>query len=188
MNILNNNKIVNCASAECLLPQFVDGNLSAREAWQLEKHLAECRNCSTKVDQLKQTIDLLHTASRLDTADDFMAKLHARLDVIDESANSVGTVPQRASLRELAATYLRMLRVPGVPIGVAIGAVAVLMIALIPNLKPAPGTITTSKPDAHISTVVEAQLAQTAADPLGDAAADQLVVHQNNAIPDSYNP
>ncbi len=188
MNILNTKPIANCNNAETLLPQFVDGELSARDAWQLEKHLANCRDCSLKVEQLKLTIDLLHDTARLDTNDDFMAKLHARLDDIDASASDTRTNAPRPSLREIITGYTRVLHVPGVPIGVAIGAVAVLMVALIPGLKTTPATQATAKPASHISTVVEAQLAQTAADPLGDAAADQLVVHPDSAVQDSYNP
>jgi anti-sigma factor RsiW len=178
----------NCDMAEPLLPQFVAGDLSARQTWQLEKHLTSCSDCSLKVEQLRLTIGLLQNCTKLDTSDDFMAKLHARIDAVDASSQDFKASEQRTSFRDIFRRIASVRRVPGLPIGVALGVAAVLMISLIPGIRPSQSATSAYQPDAHISTVVEAQLAQTAADPLGDAAADQLVVHQDSSTIDNTNP
>src|SRR5579859_3667904 len=72
-----------CRAAGRLLSDYVDGMLSARETWEVEKHLAACPECAAAAKQIHATVELLHTSERFETGNDFMAKLHARLDRLD---------------------------------------------------------------------------------------------------------
>src|SRR5437016_11161807 len=72
-----------CGQVQALLSDYVDNTLSARQAWNVEKHLADCPACTALSQELRATVRLLQATPHLDTADDFMAKLHARLDTVE---------------------------------------------------------------------------------------------------------
>ncbi len=72
-----------CRATRTQLSLYVDSTLSAREVWAIEKHLRACKSCSDYRRELQATVDLLHTTPRLDTSDDFMARLHSRIDAIE---------------------------------------------------------------------------------------------------------
>src|SRR5580700_2360084 len=85
------NQITNdakCKRARAMLSEYVDNALSARDMWEAEKHLAECAACSQLAERTRQTVQVLRSADALDTGDQFMAQLHARLD-------NLGPVPAR---------------------------------------------------------------------------------------------
>jgi len=90
-----NNTNSGCRSVEPLLADYLENALSAREIWEVEKHLTACPACTQLSQQMQATVQILRTADRYDTGDDFMAKLHARLDEVepmrDTAQNSLGT-------------------------------------------------------------------------------------------------
>ena len=80
-----------CRAIQQLLPGHLDGTLSARMVWDVEKHLATCAECAAQVREMQSVIALLHDSERFDTSDDFMAKLHARLDGVEPGPVGIDT-------------------------------------------------------------------------------------------------
>ena len=62
---------MNCRSAEDLFSSFVEDELSQRERRSLDAHLAECRRCSTAVEELRSTVRLLAKAPTFEVGPDF---------------------------------------------------------------------------------------------------------------------
>ena len=48
-----------CREAVALMSDYLEGNLTRREAERLEAHLAECPHCSEYLAQIRTTIDAL---------------------------------------------------------------------------------------------------------------------------------
>jgi len=90
-----NNENSGCRAVEPLLADYLENALSARQIWEVEKHLTACPACTQLSQQMQATVHILRSADRYDTGDDFMAKLHARLDEVepmrDTAQNSLGT-------------------------------------------------------------------------------------------------
>jgi anti-sigma factor RsiW len=118
-----------CRDVRTLLSDYVDNTLSARQVWEVEKHLADCADCAETARQMQATVRLLRTAERLDTADDFMAKLHARLDGLEpEPAPSrFGLGALRDGLRGLREAMQRY-RVPAFGLGISAAALATVLV------------------------------------------------------------
>lgn len=91
-----------CRTIEPLLSEYFENDLSARQVWEVEKHLAECSDCSSLSRQMQATVEALHSVERLDTSRDFMAKLHARLDNVEQEAKKPRSISE--TLRELLST------------------------------------------------------------------------------------
>lgn len=72
-----------CLHTRSLLSPYLEGTLSAREVWAIEMHLRSCKSCSDFRRELQLTIELLHSTPRLDTSNDFMARLHSKIDAIE---------------------------------------------------------------------------------------------------------
>jgi anti-sigma factor RsiW len=66
-----------CRQAVALMSDYVDGNLSPRDAARLEQHLAGCPHCSEYLAQLRVTIDALGAATPADLGDDALDDLVA---------------------------------------------------------------------------------------------------------------
>jgi anti-sigma factor RsiW len=62
---------MNCRSAEDFFSSFVEDELSQRERRSLDAHLAECRRCSTAVEELRSTVQLLAKAPTFEVSPDF---------------------------------------------------------------------------------------------------------------------
>ncbi|MCW3097106.1 MAG: putative zinc-finger [Chthonomonadaceae bacterium] len=93
-----------CRKVEPLLSDYLENALSAREVWEVEKHLTACPACTQLSQQMQATVHVLRSADRYDTGDDFMAKLHARLDDLEPE-------PARSrSLGDMAQNWLVSLR------------------------------------------------------------------------------
>src|SRR5579871_2609263 len=69
-----------CRHVRELLSDYLDNTLAARRVLEVERHLADCPDCAALVREMEATVHLLRTAETYDTSDDFMVKLHARLD------------------------------------------------------------------------------------------------------------
>src|SRR5689334_22629617 len=95
-----------CRKVLQMLSDYVDSTLSAHGVWEVEKHLAECGDCAAHARQLQATVLLLHTAERHDTGNDFMARLHARLDGLEPER------PRRNPLRDALQDWLAGMREP----------------------------------------------------------------------------
>lgn len=70
---------MNCRSAEHLFSSFVEDELSQRERRALEGHLAECPGCSTAVEELRTTVDLLAALPSYETGPAFEEEVMDRI-------------------------------------------------------------------------------------------------------------
>jgi len=169
-----------CQAMERLLSDYADGTLSARETWEVEKHLAACQECTAAARQMQTTIDLLRTSDRFDTGDDFMAKLHTRLDGLDsQSPHSRSPLNGLRDWLAGVGVILRTRRTPALSLGVALAGVAALAVLAQP-LWMHPGEVPaldSVRPNFQVQQTLERQVAASASDPLGDAAAERLTAH-----------
>lgn len=70
---------MNCRSAEQLFSSFVEEELSQRERRALEGHLEACTRCSTAVEELRQTVDLLSALPSYETGPAFEEEVMDRI-------------------------------------------------------------------------------------------------------------
>jgi anti-sigma factor RsiW len=166
-----------CGPARELLNGFLDNRLSARQTWVLEKHLADCPACAQLARQMEQTVSLLRQLDRRDTSDFFMANLHARLDA-EEAASPARRSPI-AAIREWPTLFLETLdarRWPAVGLGLALTALVALL--LMPQQGPVPVPETQpAAPQASINQPLRRNVALSAANPLDDPAAANLLAN-----------
>jgi len=173
-----------CRETQSLLSDYLDNTLSARSVWEVEKHLATCAECTEYAQTLQQTVDLLHNAERFDTSDDFMSKLHARLDGLEPE-------PMRrtnpfAGLRDWLAgvrdgLYAR--RVPALSLGMATLAMALILIVNRP-MTPGPEQDTSQPSSIVVSQdsgdTLSRHVAMTASNPFDDPVAAKLEAEAPN--------
>ncbi len=68
------------------ISDYLDGDISAEVCAELEKHLAECENCTVVVNTLKKTIELYHSEPESeDLPQGVRDRLFVRLDLDDFS-------------------------------------------------------------------------------------------------------
>ncbi len=60
---------VTCKEFVEVLTEYLDGALGACERAEIERHIVICRGCSTYVEQMRSTIDLLGRLATEDPAD-----------------------------------------------------------------------------------------------------------------------
>jgi len=170
-----------CGQTQALLPEYVENGLSAREVWEVEKHLAACPECAAQVRQLQTTVHLLQALERHDTGADFMARLHARLDGL-EPQPARGRRPWDPLERWLAGLRdpLRINRLPALGLGLAMAAAALFFtinrpVAPIPSQAAAVAPISVEPLSRHV--------ALSASNPFDDPVAATL--EAQNALQDS---
>ena len=140
-----NNELPECRDTRVLFSDYIENTLSARDTWSVEKHLAECGDCSGYLHQMQATVQLLHAAPRYDTADDFMARLHQRLDGVEPEAmrSPSGLTAFREWLTGLGAS-LRNPRVPAFGLGLS----ALVLVAVVAKQQFTPQSAPTAPPTA----------------------------------------
>lgn len=171
-----------CHATREQLSAYLDNTLSARTVWDVEKHLTACPDCAEVSRQMQATVLLLHSVERLDTGDDFMAKLHARLDGLEPEParrNSLADWMRDAAANLRAGFTVR--RVPGFGFGMAaagIAAFAVFTHLPTPVGQAVPVNVSVPAPSAPtpggVHEDLQRNVALTANDPLGDVAAEYL--------------
>jgi len=70
-----------CREAVALVTDYLDGSLSRRDRRRFESHIRNCRNCSTYLAQIRQTIALTGTVEADDLppkAQDELVELYRR--------------------------------------------------------------------------------------------------------------
>lgn len=70
---------MNCTKAQSLLSEYMDSALSARNTWEVEKHLSECHACKRLLKEMRQAVALLADAPRFEVSNEFMERLQTRL-------------------------------------------------------------------------------------------------------------
>jgi len=168
-----------CLQTRNSLSEYADSTLSAHQMWEVEKHLAICQACTEIAHQMQATVQLLHQVERFDTGDDFMAKLHARLDGLEPEPMRRRTLMDRAQdLYERLRIDLTARRVPVLNFGIAAAAMSLFVVVAV-VWRPVPTTQVSTTPVeiAHVipdEDNLQRNLALTASDPLGDVAAETL--------------
>ena len=163
-----------CRQAQALLSEYVDNTLSARQMWDLEKHLSSCSSCSTQAQQMQVLVELVRYAPRLDTGDDFMAKLHTRLDGLEPELARSPSIGAR--VRDWAAGIQDRLRLRATPtVGLALALACAAVIVVVPLLPkdtigPSSGPVKAAVPQ-QVQQALDRHVADVASDPLGDVAA-----------------
>ena len=157
-----------CANFAPMLPEYQENTLSARQVWDLEKHLSLCKDCTELSRQMSATVALLHEAPRRDTADDFMAKLHARLDHVEQETRQSHSMWD--AFREMSAgmsNSLMRYRVPALSMGLAASLLALAIVTTHKQEIP-----TTVKSSSKI--VASAQKHSISDNPFQDIVAENL--------------
>ena len=160
-----------CRNTQARISDYIDSNLSAREVLDVEGHLTRCGECSALARQMQTTVDLLRSAPMRDTGNDFMANLHARLDVLKpEPAHGSGALQaMRDWLRGLREPIL-VRRLPA--LGLSLGVVAAVIFFARP-ITPAP-QVTQVPVSGHFAAPLSYNVALTASNPFDDPAAANL--------------
>jgi anti-sigma factor RsiW len=160
------------------LSDYLDSTLSAREMFEVEKHLAACTDCAEQVRLLEQTVQVLHSAESFDVSDQFMAKLHSRLD-------DLGPVPSRRSPLAVVREWLYDIRqqlnarpIPTLSVGMASFFVAAVLFSYRPQaVTPiVPVGVETVSQDA-----LDRHVAVTASNPFDDPVAAKLEAESSGA-------
>lgn len=173
-----------CRAVQDLLPGYLDASLSARSVWDVEKHLATCAGCAAAVREMQSVIALLHDRDRLDTSDDFMAKLHARLDGVEPRPVRMGL---RADVvRDLLAGAISAASGRWVPIlSTAMAAAAVvLLFAFGPRLVDGPKTLRAPVTEQVSAQALMQNVVAAASNPFDDPVAANL--EAETALKDSH--
>ena len=160
---------MNCQKAESLLSEYIDSTLSARETWELDKHLAGCNACTRLANEMRRTVSMLAEAPRFEVSDSFVANLQARIAGVEQEP------PRRAwadSLRELFRPRVR-------PVwGAAMGTCALAALFLFQN---APHKNPEQQKPSTTATLVQTartqSIALAASDPFGDTAAASMAAN-----------
>ena len=167
---VNNRDNSSCGKVHAMLSEYIDNSLSARRALEVEKHLAGCAACSVEVREVQETVQFLRLAPRLDTSDNFMAALHARLDTVDPSTMLPPSLLHRVSgWLGLSGEAAGGRRLPAIGLGFAAVALTVIIAVNRPvdTVLPAP-TMQPTSDSVHVS------IASSASSPFSDPAADNL--------------
>ena len=171
-----------CRDTQGLLSEYTDNTLSARQVWEVEKHLAVCKECGQASRQMQETVSLLRGAARFDTGDDFMARLHARLDdVSPEPARRQSVTERTREALSRVRDGFAVRRIPGLNLGMAAAGVAALLF-MVQNTVTPPAVKTNGGANVVVSTAalnsvhenLQRNVALSANDPLGDVAAENL--------------
>jgi anti-sigma factor RsiW len=74
-----------CQNLLASLSDYVDGTLAENLCAELEKHLAECEDCTIVVNTLRKTVELYHIASPEEVPSDVRSRLFACLNLDEYS-------------------------------------------------------------------------------------------------------
>lgn len=168
-----------CSKVRASLSEYHDNLLSARRIIDVEKHIAVCVECLQASREMEAMILLLRAAPKRDTSEDFMAKLHERLDALEP------TVARPPSLRSRLLDALgsmgiafRRYRLQAVSVSLA----GALMLSVFVMKQPV-STPDSNEPEVvaelhgGIATSLEQNAVNATEDPFSDPVADRLEVH-----------
>jgi anti-sigma factor RsiW len=154
---------MNCQKVQPLLSEYIDNVLSARDTWEVDKHLALCNPCTRVLNEMRRTVDVLGAAPRFEVSTDFMDKLQGRIAALESPR------PRRAWFANLQDLF-RPRVLPAW--GAAMAACALAVIIFVPSKPPVePPPLQKSE---LAQTVTSQNVALAASNPLGDPAAALL--------------
>jgi hypothetical protein len=114
--------MMECAEIKGRLSEYLDGMLDSHTSEQVESHLRVCKTCQDELSSLKTTVGELNLLEPLRAPEDFLEKLHARIE-------------RRLTFRRL----LHVLFVPArikIPLEAAAATVIVILIFVGLNVPP----------------------------------------------------
>lgn len=170
---------MNCKQTQPLLSEFIDNSLSARDTFEVDRHLGQCRECEFALHEMRRTVQLLQSAPRYEVGAEFMERLNARLMQVRPTAP-----------RWLWAQNLQQIFRPRMlPAWGALSAMACLVIVLanMPHIPsaPVPGSMDAAVVRAEPIAVQDARtqnVTLAASDPLQDISAANLAAHSGADI------
>lgn len=160
-----------CSKVQALLSEYVDNALSARDTWEVERHLSICHECTRMVNELRRIVAVLSEAPRYEVSPDFMERLQARLFALEPE-------PTRKTWGDYLGHLFRPRALPAWGAGLAY-TVLLLMIWLLPRSSG----VQNGLPNVDAGPSVEGRLIQVAktqnvvlaaSDPFEDLAAANL--------------
>ena len=69
-----------CSEVKFNLISFINKELSEQENNKIQNHLQICNDCKNEYDLLIKTYDLLKTSENLEPSEDFLQKLHQKIE------------------------------------------------------------------------------------------------------------
>jgi anti-sigma factor RsiW len=159
---------MNCKTIQPLLSEYIDNALSARDTWEVDKHLADCNGCARALNELRMTVRLLGERPRFEVSADFMENLQSRIAAVQPEPPRAAWL---ASLRE-------MFRPRALPAwGAAAGACGLALVMLMQRVDAPENAAAPLRPAAPplVQTARNQSVALAATNPLGDPAAAALI-------------
>ena len=145
-----------CAKIKDLLSEYIDGTLDAQTKALIDEHLLACPKCNEELASLKTLISELGSVESFKAPDDFLEKLHERLE-------------PRVSFRKI----MRILFVPGrikIPLEFATAtAMAVLIFSILYIQQPE--KMISEVPESSIHVKVTAKTSMDTVSPAGKGEA-----------------
>lgn len=181
MSNWNNNNDTECRTIAANLPEYIENLLSARIMLDVESHLTRCTECALVCRQLETTVQMLQSAHRFETSDDFMMKLHSKLDTAqpDRSLH----LPSLTSIRDMISNTLRSRTAPILSAGVVMAGVVAFALLYHPIPKSSRTMISTH---IGVEQPLQRNVALAAVNPFDDPIAANLEAHSaiqdNNAV------
>jgi len=165
---------MNCSKAQSLLSEYIDDRLSARDTWEVDRHLAECHACTRLLNELRRAVQAMAAAPRYEVSPDFMERLQTRL---------VGLKPETP--RRAWFSGLRLLFRPrALPVWATAAAACALMIVFLASHRTTPPDEIPTVETNVVQTAKIQNAALSASDPMADLAAAHLAAQTDE---DSLN-
>jgi anti-sigma factor RsiW len=163
---------MNCRNVQPSLSEYIDNTLSARETWEVDRHLAVCNECNRALNEMRRTVNLAGAAPRFEVSESFLAGLQSRLAGVEPAPARWAWVE---GLRELFRP--RVLQTWGAALG-AVGTAALALVLFMPRpvIVPGENRMPIAEP-ASVQSAARQNLALQAADPFADLAAANLSAH-----------
>src|SRR5436305_1599247 len=156
--------MMNCSTVKPMLSDFIDNQLSARDTWEVDRHLPACSDCTRALNELRRTVALVADAPRREVSQEFMVGLQAKL---------VGLEPLPAC-RAWLASFAELFRprvLPAWGAGLAAAALAlILLLPRMPGLRQHPPVEQVA--EQVVKTATRQNVAIQATDPLADIGSE----------------
>ena len=159
---------MNCKTIQPLLSEYIDNALSARDTWEVDRHLGGCNSCVQAVNELRKTVSLMAEAPRFDVSANFMEKLQARIATLEPEPSRAAWF---ATLRQMFRPRVR----PAWGAGLAACALALIFFVSRPSEITGVEPPLQASPISIVQTSQNQNVALAASNPLGDPAAAALV-------------
>jgi anti-sigma factor RsiW len=167
---------MDCSKAQSHFSEYVDNGLSARDMWELERHLAGCPECSLLAQHMQDTVAILRSTELIDTSDSFMGSLHSRLD-------ELGPVSDRRSplavINEWVVAVRQMIAARPAS-ALSVGMASLLVVAVLFSFRSVATAVATVNPIASATServsqeALDRHVAVIASNPFDDPVAAKL--------------